>query len=132
MNSLTKRQNAIIICSNIKSLLIVKNLNYSDLCSIADLSPSYVTLLRDPDKFNPTLEVLSAVSEALKVSLVDLCDRHLDAAKYQALPEDMQHYDLILTRFQRFRIDSWLKMNEQKIKDYQKEKIEIYERLTKS
>ncbi|MBE6422600.1 helix-turn-helix domain-containing protein [Succinivibrio dextrinosolvens] len=132
MASLSKRKNAITILSNIKSLLIVKNMNYSDLCSQADLSPSYSVFFKDPDKFNPTLEVLSSIASSLNVSLSELIDPHLDAAKYQELPEDMKHYDVILTKFQRFRIDSWLKINEKKIKDYQIKKLEVYEKLSKS
>lgn len=123
---------AATVCYNVRNLLIARGMNYQQLCEIAKCSKSYAMLLKDPEKFNPTLDVLDKLAKALKVRVRDLINPELNIDELAARPSNMHDYSLTLTDFQRLRIQPWLEANKRRIKMFRLERMRKYEELAKS
>ena len=126
------QRTAATVCYNVRNLLMAKGMTYQKLCEIAGFSQSYTTLMKNPDKFNPTLDVIDALARALKVRPRDLINPRLNIDDLTGRPSNMHDYSVTLTDFQRMRIQPWLEANERRIKLFRLERARKYKELQDS
>ena len=118
-----------VVVHNIRMLLLSKGMNYTDLTKAAGLSVSYPTLLKKAESCNPTLNVLAAIADVLRVSVKDLVDEHLNIERLDELPPGLKWRTVMLTEMQMIQIEDWLTANKQKIADFRRKKAARREEL---
>lgn len=93
MDSVSDAAFLAVIRARIRAARLARNLSQEEVAAVAQLEPRTYQHLESPmvnRKFNPRLDTLIAVSEALKVDLIDLVrpsspEELLNARKVQAV-----------------------------------------------
>ena len=116
-----------IFCNNVRKLLAVKGWCYANLADNAKgkLSKAYVNSFRDPQKVNPSLDVLDAVAETFGVSIQKLLDPNLEYNRVEnGLPDGYVKKELILTELQLAEVEEWEKNNQEQIERIKRQKFQ--------
>ncbi|MGM9809054.1 MAG: helix-turn-helix domain-containing protein [Bacilli bacterium] len=105
-----------VIVRNIKILLTQRGWGYSDLVSKANLSPAYPQLMRNPEKFNPTIKILEKIARTFNITVTELINPNMDIEGIDTLPQGYQHIDVILSKPQVLEVRRLEEINKGKIK----------------
>lgn len=107
-----------IFCNNVRKLLATKGWCYANLADNCKgkLSKAYVNSFRDPNKINPTLDVLDAVAETFGISVLKLMDPNLEYNRVENdLPEGYVKKEVLLTKLEYSEVKDWEEVNKKKV-----------------
>lgn len=120
-----------IIAYNIKKIMMTKGLSFAQLLEKAGVSSAYANLIRKPEKFNPTIQILEKFCDVLGVTLKQLVDPNLSVTSVNELPPGLKRYDVVLSEYQYYLISRYNDYNNQLIKNYRLQKLKNFEDLQK-
>lgn len=107
-----------IFCNNVRKLLATKGWCYANLADNCKgkLSKAYVNSFRDPNKINPTLDVLDAVAETFGISVLKLMDPNLEYNRVENdLPDGYVKKEVLLTKLEYSEVKDWEEVNKKKV-----------------
>lgn len=120
-----------ILTSNINTLMRARLMSKQDLIDQSGISFASIYNIGKPNKFNPTVETLSALARTFKVSIGDLFDPQLHVYDETALPPDYKRRSVYLTDFQWMQVKEWLENNKEYVRRYQHERSERLRNMAK-
>ena len=115
-----------IFCRNLRLILTLKGESYASLAKLCQgkISVATITNMQNPNKTNPTLNVIATVAEALHIAPKFLLDPNLEYTGYTKPVDGYLRRECLLSDVQNERVKRWEEINATKIRQLKQAKIE--------
>ncbi len=116
---------------NLKIFMTMKRLDFFKIVQLTkgQISYSYLQNFRRPKNFNPSIDKLELIANAIKIPLRTMFDKNVSIEGDYSMPEGFVRREALLSDAQNILIAQWEKENERRVADIRKQEKERLRQL---